>query len=406
MGKLSVSDSNTFFPIRPGFGTSGAGVLLWANYFKLNVSVNELFKYDLKVTSTRVTKAQEDAKQEATSKKPTEVKSQGQAKKGSGKPPKGQPKPGQGQAGQGEAAAEEPRETRGKKLAKIIQQVLGKVSATVAFATEFKSHVVTLKMLKLPPDNIVEVELADRGKPEKWFVRFDGPLSLDIRGLMDYLRTFNDPGNEAVFPKFPGEIDALGVVLGHTARSDDQKSATVGRSRFFAIDAERSECMLPPGSLIAILRGYVQSVRPATGRLLLNTNVTHGVFRGPEWKSFKEIFEGFNLANLDRPQQPPRVMDDLTRMHKFLVHAPVICTLPGEKPGEWVTTERSIAGLGTLKDGSGPSKPEIRGRFLTPGTVRFRLNKPSKDDRPPPKGLEYGQMVVVADYLKASKHCQ
>ncbi|GAB1315920.1 Putative argonaute like post-transcriptional silencing Qproduct-2 [Madurella fahalii] len=404
MGKLSMSDNNNFFPIRPGFGTSGTGVLLWANYFKMNVSVQELFKYDLRVTATKVTRAQDDARKESKAKTATELKSQAQPKKGSGKWPKGPAKPGQEQSGegqQGEAAAEDPREIRGSKLAKIIQQVLRQVSATVAFATEFKSHVVTLKMLKLPPDNIVEVELADRGKPEKWFVRFDGPQSLDITGLMSYLRTFNDPGNETVFPKFPGELDALGVVLGHSARSDVQKTATVGRSRFFAIDTERIESTFPPGSLLAILRGYVQSVRPATGRLLLNTNVTHGVFRGPESMSFKELFEKFNLAGLDRPQQHPSVADNLARMHRFLVHAPVVCELPSEKPGQWVTTERSIAGLGTLRDGDKENKLEISGRFLTPGTVRFRLNKPSKDDRPPPKGLQYGQMVLVADYFNA-----
>ncbi|KAK4131006.1 Piwi-domain-containing protein [Trichocladium antarcticum] len=377
MGKLSVSE---VFPTRPNFGTGGTEVVLWANYFKLNVKDKPLFKYSLRITDKRVTKAQDDDK----------PKDQGKKKL----PPKGKGGPGQ---------EKDVKEPKGKKLAKIIQHALALLPATVAVATEYKAQVVSTQALKLPEDGILEVDLNEPDRqPEKWFVRFDGPLSIRIGALMQYLQTLDDPGNEAIFPKYPDEMDALGVVLGHTPRSNPNTSA-VGRSRFFATDPARMESgVMPPGSLLTILRGYVQSVRPATGRLLLNTNVTHGVFRKPV--PLDKLFEEFGLVNLDQPQaHNPRALADLTRLHKFLARSRIQCQVPTGRPGQFTTVERSIAGLATVRDGQDEThKPLFRYTnfaYATPATAQFHLGQP-KTPKPAPGNLQYGQNVMVATYYE------
>ena len=66
-------------PSRPGFGTHGNETILWANYFKLNPTVKSLYRYDLRVTETRVTQKDEE---EATAKeKPTPAGNPGSTQK-------------------------------------------------------------------------------------------------------------------------------------------------------------------------------------------------------------------------------------------------------------------------------------------------------------------------------------
>ncbi|KAL2021248.1 hypothetical protein VTK56DRAFT_7327 [Thermocarpiscus australiensis] len=377
------------FPYRPNFGTNGNEILLWANYFRLNVKVpTSLFRYDLKVTSKKVNRAQEDAnKEQAVS--------------------------GQKQEGQKKDDIKEPT---GKKLSRIIRTALDH-HREVIWASEFKAHVVCLGKFKLPADGIVEINLAEPNRrTEKWFVRFDGPQSINISALMHYLETLSDPGDENAFPKFPAEIDALGVVLGHIARSDEDRISTIGRSRFFAFDMARAEAdsEMPRDSLLAILRGYVQSVRPATGRLLLNTNVTHGVFRSPssEPEGLDSLFVRHGVKDLDRfndlsDHAQRSLLDKLNKFHKFLARSRIICAIPTEKSStqDWPKIERTIGGLATTKDGNEAEPRPVfswssKLPFGSPTTVRFHLREP-KSGGEPPYGLQYGTHVQVSHYFEA-----
>jgi hypothetical protein len=380
MADLSTKDAA--LPVRPRFGQGGTPVTLWANYFRMRPTVKSLYKYDLHIATKRVTKKQaEAAKREASA---------------SGKA--NQPQSGGGQAGDNKGP-------RGKKLEKIIQRALAQLGNAVV-ATEYKQQLISLEKLRLPEDNIMQIDLVEPPRrPETWFVRFDGPVSLDIDGLMTYLRTLEDPGKEAVFPKFPDEIDALGIVLGHTARAS-RDTAAVGRSRFFAVDNARKEAapQMSRGSLLEILRGYVQSVRPATGRLLLNTNVTHGVFRTEGLLS--KLFEDLGLVNVHRPDElspaERRTLEArLESAHKILGKARIRCKVPGEK----IEIERTMAGLATTRDGKDDDpRPMFQYRsfgFASPATVKFHLRPPSQAGAAPPPGLNYGDMVIVADYYKA-----
>lgn len=354
-GKPDVGDGDDeFFPHRPGFGTSGTQVTLWANYYKLDVPNKGLYKYDVKVTSAAP--SPED---------------------------KAKPAP----AGKKSGGAASAREATGKKLSRVIAKALEQFPPSVIVATEYKAHIISLTELKLPQDATLVVDLAEPGseRTDKWNVKFHGPSSLDLQRLNNYVKTLSDPGNESVFPKFPDEVDALNVILGHTPRSDPNTTA-VGKNRFFAFDANRSEAgAMPPQSVLSILRGYVQSVRMSTGRLLLNTNVTHGIFR--DGLPLDVLFTKFG--------QNPLLM------HKYLFRARIRCKIPG-KNGEFTVIEKAIAGLATTKDGfEEANKPKFakpNETFVRPDGVSFFLRKTPKSE---PSRLTYDTYVTVKSYFEA-----
>jgi hypothetical protein len=374
MSGLAVTDTSgdrALLPGRPGLGTGGDPIVLWANYFKMDAKLAYLYRYDLRVSAKKVTKEEEEAA----------------AKKTKGK---GKEDPDGGA-----------REAKGKKLAKLIELALNQLPGKPVVATEYKQQLITKEKLKLPADGYVKVDLVEPGRnTDTWYVRFDGPTSVNVGGLMDYLK-LTEKDNDGMFPKYPEEIDALGVVLGHTPRSNPG-TAAVGRSRFFAVDARKDGAMMDQRSYIEILRGYVQSVRPATGRLLLNTNVTHGVFR--KGIQLADLFSLQGVAQMLQGANPKILLD----MHKFLSKSRIRCKVPAEERGKWFVTDRGMAGLAAVGDGgkAAEDKPRFKpnsGRFGSPTTVKFYLRAPKTPGTPPPPGLQYNDWVVVSDYYKASK---
>ncbi|KAK3303333.1 ribonuclease H-like domain-containing protein [Chaetomium strumarium] len=363
-------------PFRPRFGTVGVPVILWANYFKLTTKADFLWKYDVRVTSKKVTKAEDD--------KQTQEQAQQPAQK------------------QGDK--EDNKEPKGKKLANLIQLALGKLKGNPVVATEYKQQVVSLQALQLPEDRIVKVDYEEPNrKTEIWYVRFDGPITMRVGDLMKYLTTMDDPGRDTTFPKFPDELDALTVVLGHTARSD-AKATAVGRNRFFAIDPARRETAHSRAerSLVEILRGYVQSVRPATGRLLLNTNVTAGVFR--KEIPLADLFKDWQVQGIDNADAERDKRTSLLTLHKFLARSRIRCKTPtGKKPNDFNEAERAIAGLATSEDANrSDHRPQFtcaKALFGTPTTVKFYLSAPKTPDTGGPTNLKHDAYVSVSQYF-------
>ncbi|KAK0652744.1 hypothetical protein B0T16DRAFT_443896 [Cercophora newfieldiana] len=368
MANLSVSDDGRF-PTRPAFGTDGKGVTLWANYFEVflkNVDAT-LYKYSLTVSRA-----------------------------------------GGGTQG---VSAEDPKLATGRKLERIVRNALNSLGTGVPIASEFKQQVLTMAKLNLPDDGIIKVTLSDTAKPEEW----------NMGKLREYLRNMDDPEQQQIFPKCPAEIDALNVIIGHTARADFERAVVVGKGRFFATDKGRAETPLPgpiTQRAIQILRGYFSSARPATGRLLLNANVTHGVFRNSTVK-LSEIFKNMGLNKLGvRGTKFAAYGKELSFANRWLAKARVFVICPGESRESSATITKSIAGLcmtsdgrgrngeSTLPDGKVPPTfsvpPEFK--FSSPGFTSFRLDRP-KDPASAklllPTGLEYGEFCTVADYCKA-----
>ncbi|KAH8884705.1 Piwi-domain-containing protein [Thozetella sp. PMI_491] len=374
VAKLSVADG--YWPFRPGFGSNGNRIILWTNYFKMDLKTPPLWKYDVV----------------ASEPKSAETKSEASGNT----PPQDGPK--------------------GRKLARLIELALEKLDLPAhTVASEYKDKVISLVKLSLPEDAVIKVEYLDnRGRAHDWNMKFNGPHPISVDPLLEYLKTMRDPQDDGSFPKFPEIIDALNVILGHSPRVD-KNTAAVGQGRFFATDPDRMDetPRMPPG-LLTILRGYFQSVRLATGRILLNVNVTHGIFRRPV--ELTDLFKQLQLNKMG-PQGGPQLSQyfmQLKRLQKHLNKARIICKVPAETgPAEYVLTERTIAGLAYERDGDRRDKekppPQFQPGFpyAGPGNVKFLMRKPKtpegKPEPIPPKGLKWDSPVRVSDYYYA-KH--
>lgn len=211
------------FPVRPGFGTRGTPVTLWANYFELVPPKGLLlYRYDIAVAPAVV----------------------------------------------------------GKKLTQLVRlmlqtpELLPLVSDIVS---DYKSTLISRK--RLDRDEIVlnivyraegEDEPLERAQTYKVRVKYTNCLS--VEELLEYLTSTN------MGTRY-GDTDAMtqafNIFMNHHAKSKDNL-ATIGKSKTFSIGPGAEKWDL--GSGLSAIRGFFSSVRMATCRVLVNVNVSYGAF--------------------------------------------------------------------------------------------------------------------------------
>ncbi|KAL7810164.1 Piwi domain-containing protein [Trichoderma gracile] len=375
-GDKSAAPMNDRLPARPAFGTQGRPVVLWANYFRINVNKDSFFKYTLDVKKRP--------------RKPTSTKDPEQSGKAAPKPAGDAPGSGEPDVG---------REVKGRALFLAIKAALAKLLSqdkTLVAATEFKSQLITLKKINLV-ENPLEVEVPrDEGGDlmDTYLVQFHGPADINVDDMKQYLTSMIDaPGtaDEVSFPRYPEVVDALNIILGHGPRSDFNKTATIGSSRFFPFGADKViEQLTQNWRALTAARGYFQSARLATGRTLLNVNVTHGVFSLAG--RLTEIFDslGLKAAHQDKSQ-----MWKLKAFAKFLPKTRVWVTM---KTSEGKTFRRSkaircLASSSEIKTKSRgmahPPKLDGGMEYAGPKNVQFWMD-----------GDRGGRYVTVFDYIR------
>ncbi|ESA42123.1 hypothetical protein GE21DRAFT_8697 [Neurospora crassa] len=381
MSKLSLSEKEKAnnLPVRPGHGTMGEKVKLWANYFKINIKSPAIYRYTIKVAAT-----EEKLGKEA--------------------------------------------EVASKKVEVVVGKLLKQIEAnvkSVAIASDFKVHLVTTTKLKVPENRIFEVTWTEPSsnqnlpsKPQTWVVKVEESVeTCDFGKVLNELTTL-DPKLDGDFPKYNVELDALNTIVTHHARADDNV-AVVGRGRFFAIGDDLIEQVRPHDSPLVILRGYFASVRPATGRLLLNTNITHGVFR-PGVK-LAQLFQELGLDVMDKCNAWNEVTknqlnDKMRRVHKVLAKGRVELNAPFLIDGKIVYKKcyRTLNGIanrgderGKQKDGKEVRYPPLFGipgvQVGGPTSCQFYLRaRETKDGAAPPPtpGLPSNAYITVANYYK------
>ncbi|KAI1813465.1 ribonuclease H-like domain-containing protein [Poronia punctata] len=349
-GSKAPASTGDVFPVRPAFGTQGKPIILWANYFRVNVNGGSaLYKYSLKATW------------------------KGKASPDGGEPIK-------------EKGDKKVPDPKGRKLHNILGSALKQVAKPGQYATEFKDQVITREALQLPPSKTVLVTYDVEGRGDVFEVLFDGPTNVDIPGLLAYLRTGKDPTGDVSFPKYIEQVDAISVIAGHHARSNACREkghadlASLGRSRYFPLNIQEELKELYGPEYNRIIRGYFQSPRLATGRLLLNANVSHGVFR-PKGK-VSDLYEGgFNLYDL----------------HKALAKLKCRVKVLSEdkNPQNFKVHERTIHGLADpKKDARGKDPPKIKQFGADAANVLFYLKSPA------PAGLKANAYCSVKEYYK------
>jgi eukaryotic translation initiation factor 2C len=212
-------------PQRPGYGTQGEKVLLWANYFEMVTNYDPLlFRYSIEIHP------------EGTARKPT-----------------------------------------GKMLKRIIELLLVDYLSAhrVNIATDYKSNIICRVELPLSmqPYRVV-YRAEDEDQPAKnantYQLRLENAGSLMISELMDHL-TSTKVG--AMFASKYEILQMLNIVLGHHLKSNPGVFS-MGANKHFGLVPANSETISLGAGLKAI-RGFFVSVRAATSRTLVNVQVKH-----------------------------------------------------------------------------------------------------------------------------------
>ncbi|KND91602.1 Protein argonaute 5, partial [Tolypocladium ophioglossoides CBS 100239] len=210
------------FPTRPGYGTKGRPVVLWANYVALTASPKlALYRYDMSSVSPAAT---------------------------------------------------------GRKLTQIMRLLVQAPELSHLkgdIVTDFKSTLISRRKFE---DQTVAVQYRAEGEDEPraasttYQVQLKFTNRLAVAQLTEYLTSTN---LSAQYDEQLPIIQALNVFLNHYAKSSGNL-ATIGASKTFSL-SDKPDTWDLNNCLVAV-RGFFASVRAATARVLVNVNVSHGAF--------------------------------------------------------------------------------------------------------------------------------
>jgi len=348
---LANLSTTTRFPPRPGHGTLGKKIVVYANYFKVIAPPNlSLTRYNVEVS-----------------------------------PP-----------------------ATGKKLGRIFQLLL-ELPAFSGVATEWKSMIISTKNLNLPPGYTVQIPYRKEGEDEPparavtYNVRVITPLTYLVSDLIKFLASQNP---QPPYTQKAEVIQMMNAVFGCYPQAHPGVTS-IGQNRHFALDRSQQNAhnIHVLGGGLESLRGYFLSARPATGGLLLNVNVTHGVFFEPD--RLDTLYPKLGTGN------KTTLAKKLNKLRVRVTH------LPGKKnkKNEDVPRIKMICGLALTNDGrSEEHPPKITVNYAGPTQVSFWLS-----DTPPGSasagpstsgkgkksasqqgGLPVNQYITVYNYFQKS----
>lgn len=308
---LSSSSSAPQMPTRPGYGTTGKPVILWSNYMQLTSMDNLLiFRYKIEFE----------------------------------KGPRG-------------------RELSSGFKKRLIEQFLRQFFARAGgnLVTDFKATLISTKKLNIPqggaPYNVNIDGQNTRGSnspPNTLLLKFDGSFTVS-----DLLRHLSSTQGTSDTTKCM--IQVLNIIMGHNPKASNQL-ATLGSSRHYNWQAGPSD-RANLGTGLEAIRGFFMSVRPATGRLLVNIQVKNTPFF--EESPLQRLIDLFVKDNgLHK-----------SKLQKYLKSLSVILTHLSDTntAGRQVHRRaKTIWGLATKNDGKRRDHPPIvREPFAGPTNVSF-----------------------------------
>ena len=196
--------------------------------------------------------------------------------------------------------------------------------------------------------------------------------TLDASALIGHLRS---PRLSSMAQGETTIVQALNNLFVYAARLDRNKSL-LGSNRSFVHETNehenafgsynarvnlnsitRNQYFGDLGLGVTAIRGFSTSVRPATGRILINVNFTHGLFyKAGTLESFIPRAFGATDSGL--------TPENLKELH-LLLKGIRVRVIPNNR-------QRVIAGLATKLDGAGePKKPRISDDHVGPGQIEF-----------------------------------
>ena len=217
-------------------------------------------------------------------------------------------------------------------------------------ATEWKSLIIAREPLNIPDPHTVNIVYRAEGQDEPleraitYTVRIVTPTTLAVGDFVNYLCATN---TGPTFVQKAEVVQGLNALFGHSPQSRDSISS-IGQNRHFLTDQSSTNAnnIQILGGGLQSLRGYYQSLRPATGGLLLNINVTHGVFLEPQRLDL--LYPKLGTGNKTTLQKKLK----LVRVN--------VTHLPGKKnkkTGKDVPRVKTIFGLAHPQDGRSEAHP-------------------------------------------------
>lgn len=343
------------YPRRPGFGTQGQAVSLYANYFELKSVGKELFRYHVDIMGDS---------------KPT-----------------------------------------GKKARQVVRLLLDEhfLQYQNSITTDYRSTLVSRVEL---PNGAGEFDVRYRDEheddypenPKVFRVKCQATGRLNPSDLLDYLTSANA---SAMFESKAEILQAMNIVLGHQPKTNSS-IASVGANRHFALHPDLSETY-NLGAGLKVLRGFFVSARAATARLLVNVQVKYIACyqEGPLGTVISDYQRGnsFNVYKLEA---------FLKRLRVRATHI-----VKKNKKGQDVHRMKTIAGLASRADGSSLLQPpKVANHGAGPRDVQFFLSQPGqqgqgqgqgeasgkKSKKPAKAGpAPAGKYISVADFFRQGK---
>ena len=302
---------------------------------------------------------------------------------------------------------------KGKKLGQIIKLLLqlpGYVNFRNDIVTDFKSTLISRTRLN-PSEAEREVKYKAEGEDEPLADAMIYQLNvvetgtLTVAELMDYLNSTNLVSTYT--EKLP-ILQALNIFLGHYGKSSNE-IATIGKGKSFSLPGGAAKLGLEVG--LSALRGFFSSVRVATCRILVNVNVSYGVF-----------YDDIRLDTLIIHYLDTRSFD-LVKIQSFLKRVRVKVQHLREKTneaGESIPRVRTIYGFANTTDGQGGDHPprvsklgagsrnvefflrDTSGTQSSSSTSDKKQSKSSKTGTFSQKKPQSGRYTSVYDYFKDS----
>lgn len=330
--KQGVRASTSAFPVRPGYGTRGAAVVLWANYVVLTAApALVLYRYDVAVT-----------------------------------PP-----------------------VTGRKLVQVVRLLLETAALAphrVGLVTDYKATLLSRTALPAAvTDEAIAVAYRAEGEdaplPQAegaaessqssraattYNVTLQPTNTLSAAPLLEFL-TSTDASS--MYNDLQPMLQALNIVLNHQAKALPSAASastsalvSIGSNKTFDLRA-RSQ---PLGGGLAALRGFYASVRAASARLLVNVNVSHAAF-------YEASSLAYTMAEVLRRHGPRRLEAFVARLRIRTTHLPE----RRNRRGEVLVRTKTVLGLARVDDGHGLQHPPRVSSFAAgPRQVSFRMDAP------------------------------
>lgn len=353
--KHQKSPGQPRYPERPGYGSLGQQMALYANYFHLQSVGKKMFRYSIDVSG------------DSTGRKPA-----------------------------------------GKKLRQVIRLLLDEHFSQHqnGIATDYKSNMIS--RVKLSDNGQYNVRYRDEhdddypDQPKVFRVKCQFTGKVNPSDLLNYLTSTNA---SAMFQSKAELLQAMNIVLGHDPKTSPS-IASVGANKHFSLHPDLTE-RYDLGAGLEVLRGFFVSVRAATTRPLVNVQVKYAA-------CYQEGPLGTIIFEYQR--QNPR---DVYRLDAFLKKLRIRVThiVKKSSKGGIIPRMKTIAGLASAADGKSlPNPPKVPRHGAGPRDVEFFLENPDqhpsqsassggkKGKKPPKAGpSQAGKYISVADFFRRGR---